>query len=89
MLGKHKINETQLRTLADMFSKKLPDNDIANARDLIAHGEYGEALDLLCTQVYEYEVPVSSEAYKLIEECGTRMQMEESSWTYLRKLVTP
>jgi hypothetical protein len=72
-----------------MFSERLPDNNTADARDLIAHGEYGEALDLLCTQVYEYGVPVSSEAYKLIEECGKRMEMEESSWSYLRELLTP
>jgi hypothetical protein len=87
MFRQHKINEAQLSTLADMLSGRLPDNNIADARELIAHGEYGVALDLLCTQVYEYEIPVSSEAYKLIEACGTRMQMEESSWSYLRELL--
>jgi hypothetical protein len=89
MFGKHKINETQLSTLVDMFSGKLPHDNIADARDLIAHGEYGEALDLLCTQVSENEVPVSAEAFKLIEECGKRMEMEESSWSELRELLTP
>ncbi len=89
MSGQGEVNETQLRALVDIFSERLPENNTADARELIAHGEYGEALELLCTQVYEYEVPVTSETYKIIEACGKRMQMEESSWTLLRELLAP
>ena len=34
----------------------LPAQDIAAAQDLLEHGEWGEAFDLVCTQVYEYEI---------------------------------
>ena len=86
MFGRKNPNEKQLRSLVEVFSGALPEANIADATELILHGEYGEALELICTQVYEYEVPVSADAYKVIEECGKRMQMDESSWSFLKKL---
>jgi hypothetical protein len=72
-----------------MFSQALPGENVADAKELITHGEYGEALELICTQIFEYGVPVPSVAYKIIEECGKRMQMDDASWSFLEELRIP
>ena len=88
IFGSKNREADKLRTLLKMFADSLPEANLADAEELIAHGEFGEALDLICTQVYEYEIPVSADAYRAIQESGRRMQMEESSWSYLKELCT-
>lgn len=89
MLGRKNRNEADLGALVNLFTESLPAENIADARDLIDHGEYGVALELVCTQLYEYDVPVPTETYRLIEQCGRIMQMNEASWAFLEELRTP
>ena len=76
-----------IRQLMADFASKLPSENITDAQDLIEHGEWGEAFDLLCTQVYEYELAVSQEQYALIDQTGGLMGLESTGWDYLRELV--
>ncbi len=87
MFGRrNRILAAELRAIVAAFSEKLPPGDVGAAEDLISHGEYGVALELICTQVHEYELPVAKETFRAIEQCGRRMQMDESSWNFLRDL---
>ncbi len=68
-------------------STVLPRENISDAHDLLEHGEWGESLDLICTQLYEYEVPLSRHQYELIDRTGRMMKIEPSNWDYLKELV--
>ena len=88
MFGRRrKILTKELQAVVAAFSEHLPQATLDSAEDLIRHGEYGEALDLICTQVYEYEVPVTAETYSEIERCGQRMDMDDASWGFLQELL--
>jgi hypothetical protein len=85
-LGGKDDRTVRLRALLGMFKDSLPEENQKDAEDLISHGEFGEALDLIVTQVYEYELPVSEQAYALVEELGRGMEIDPSSWSFLREL---
>ena len=84
---RNKTLATELRAIVTAFSEHLPQANIGAAEDLISHGEYGVALELICTEVYEYDVPVTADTFRTIEQCGQRMQLDESSWSFLRELL--
>lgn len=88
MFGRRRrILTKELQAVVAAFSERLPQATLDSADDLIRHGEYGEALEIICTQVYEYEVPVTAKTYSEIERCGQRMEMDEASWSFLRELL--
>ena len=84
---REKIIAQQLRAVLAAFSETLPQADLDFAEDLIHHGEFGEALDTICTQVYEHEIPVTIDTYRVIEDCGRRMEMSASCWRPLTELL--
>jgi hypothetical protein len=62
----------------------VPAADLAEATDLTKHGEPGVALELLCTQLDEYDVPVPPALLAGLRELGTAMRIDESYWTRLK-----
>tara|TARA_R110002096_G_scaffold433381_2_gene652025 strand:- start:76571 stop:76840 length:270 start_codon:yes stop_codon:yes gene_type:complete len=76
-----------LKQVLREVSTVLPTENISDSHDLLDHGEWGESLDLLCTQLYEYEVPLSKDLYQLIDTTGRMMKMEPSGWDYLGELI--
>jgi hypothetical protein len=75
------------RLLVEWFASELRPENIQDAGELLDHGEWGEAFDLICTQVYEYEVPVSREQYTVIEQTGRMLGMDSADWDYLKELI--
>ncbi len=84
---REKIIAKQLRAVLAAFSETLPQANLDFAEDLIHHGEFGEALDTICTQVYEHDIPVAIGTYRTIEDCGQRMEMSASCWLPLKELL--
>lgn len=67
----------------------LPKENVQDAADLLEHDEWGEALSLICTQLYEYDLPISAATYEKIELLGRQMGMASKEWTMLKTLVQP
>lgn len=55
--------------------------------ELAYHNEWGLALDTLCFQIDEHDISITNEDYKEIVSLGNIMNMEESIWTELKRLI--
>lgn len=75
--------KVDLEKLAEKLAGLLSVNDIKNFRELIEHAEYGVALELICTQLCEYEITVSNEVLNLVKKIGLAMSLPEETWTCL------
>lgn len=78
---------TQLTQLLNEVKKKLPPDEIKNIAGFIEHNEFGLAYETLCTQLYEYNMQISSEFYEKVSLCGKSMKIEPSTWLPLKELV--
>lgn len=63
--------------------EKLPSDNISDARELLDHNEWGEALSLIYTQLYEYDVKVSRTTFDQIELAGKKMRLDSKGWEIL------
>lgn len=81
--------ENTIRQLINDVGFTLPPQNVADANDLLDHREWGEALDLICTQLFEYDVKVTSGVYYRIKSVGEIMKMPQATWEILKELVRP
>jgi hypothetical protein len=51
----------------------LPTADVESVRVLIAAGEFGIALETLCTQIYEFDVELNIGDRERLEELGRKL----------------
>ena len=75
-----------LLEVLDLLKGKLPKEDKMQAREEIAAGEYGLAFEIICQQLFEYEVRISMADYQRLEAMGRRMELSEDAWVMLRSL---
>ncbi len=73
--------------LIEQFATNLPSRNIVDARELLEHDEWGEAFDLICTQLDEYDLSVSQEQFDLIDQTGRMMEINPSEWKHLRESI--
>lgn len=73
--------------IIDAVDGKLPVANIADARELLDHNEWGEALLLICTQLGEYEVPVSRDVLGQIVRAGEKIGYDKEVWEGLEVLA--
>jgi hypothetical protein len=66
----------------------LPTTDLNNAHDFLLNREYGLCLDTVTTQLYEHEITIDDNYYKLIVTIAKKMDMEEGSYQYLEELIS-
>jgi len=69
-----------LRDIIDSVSTRLPRENTDCARELVDHGEWGEALSLICTQLFEYDIPVPASVLENINAVGSAMRMDSKEW---------
>jgi hypothetical protein len=62
---------------------RLPKADTQNVWELIDAGEPGVALENLCTQLYEFDVPVPQAVLERITAAGEAMHLAPDLWTDL------
>lgn len=75
--------ERRLHRVADALAGDLPNEDISNFRSLVDAGEPGVALENLCSQIFEYDVTITSAVYNEIIALGRAMKLDESWWSIL------
>lgn len=66
----------KMKNLLSLLYKKLPEEDCENAMDLINYDEYGIALELICTQLYEREISITNDAKKIIIDLIIDMELD-------------
>ncbi len=60
---------------------------IADARDLIEHGEEGVAFENICQNIYEWDIPLSRSDYDRLRKLGRHYGFDDSKWSFLEKVV--
>ena len=85
----------ELKKLLDDFAalpienhRQQTDAVIEDARDLIEHGEEGVAFESICQNIYEWNIPLSRANYERLERLGRHYGFENSTWSFLEKVVT-
>ena len=79
-------NEIKVLEVIELFRGRLSDEWLDEYRSLAEHGEWGVALENLCTQLYEFDVFPTADEYAAICEIGSQMGMTESAWVFLEKV---
>ncbi|SDT07101.1 MafI family immunity protein [Microlunatus soli] len=70
--------ERRIGALAGQFRGQLPLRDQQKVEDELRYGEYGLALDLLCTQLYEWDIHVGRDAVVEMRILADAMQIDVS-----------
>ena len=77
-----------LQTLIDQSETKgLSSSDVNAAKEYLQHHEFGLSLDTIVTQMYEYNVQIDQEFYLQIEQIANMMNIPESEYSYIKKLI--
>jgi hypothetical protein len=83
------IHDILLKLLNDyeekFISLKIPDF-IKNEMINMEHGEYGVVLENLCVQLYEYDIKVADDDFKLIKEVAEIIGINKDAYDFLRPL---
>ncbi|AZG14879.1 MafI family immunity protein [Cupriavidus pauculus] len=64
----------------DEVASSFPDDTAKNVQELLSHGEPGVALEILCTQLAEYEIEVAPDSKSRLRLAAELLGM---SWTAL------
>ena len=84
----------RLHELIEQICERFPPNETAEmkigeeVKELISVGEPGIALENLCTQLYEYDVPLRREEVNLLATLGSEMHLDPKYWHRLEALIT-
>lgn len=79
--------ELQLHLLLNEVKSELPPNETILIAEFIDHNEYGLAYETLCTQIYEYDIHISSEFFGKVFSLGKLLEIEPFIWMPLKELV--
>ena len=65
----------------------LEQRDIINSKELLENREYGLALDIVVTQLYEYDIEINLQLYLLVAKIAEQMNITEDKYSFLNKLI--
>lgn len=80
--------KTRVQKLLNEVKDKLLESDISHLETCITAGEWQIAYEDLCTQVYEYSIPLSQKTYDEFEETGRFMNVKNDYWNCLKSLIS-
>ena len=80
--------EHNIGNLIEQLADILTAQDLMFARELLDAHEYGEALYVIVTQLYEYDSSISMSQYRQINTIGTEMGITPDQWNMLLNQVT-
>jgi hypothetical protein len=87
--NKHWISLGQ--ELAELVAKAkalgLPDHDVANINDMLEYAEYGEALSILATQLYEHTIFLDADYYQLLQSVAEKLKLPEQEYRFAKELI--
>ena len=70
--------------LTAAFAGSLPARDVREVEDLIRAGEPVVAFETLCTQLFEYDVPVDAVSQQRFASLGRMMRVDPNYWQDLK-----
>jgi len=79
--------EKELISLIKKFKARLSKDDYKNAIEFAEHREWGVSYELLCEQLYEFEVDIEVDEYSEIKVLGKKMDIDEMYWNNLKQLI--
>lgn len=65
----------------------LPQGDIDIAKEFLDSNEQGLCLDHIAVQLYEYNLPITSDFYELIGIASDAMGLKKDTYAYLKELI--
>ena len=65
----------------------IPEVEKVDIIEFASHNEWGLALDTLCFQLDEHDILITKEDYQEIARLGNSMDMQESIWIGLKRLI--
>ena len=77
--------EKALYLTSDVLNQSL----VADISFYIHSREWGLAFDIMCENLYEYELPISQQTYKLLEDIGLSLHFEKDYWEMLKPQIDP
>jgi|GEM_PF-3486776 len=63
----------------DVVGKSFPDKTIENVRNLVEHQEAGLALEVLCSEIFEYEIELSEKSRDKLKFAAQLMGINSTS----------
>ncbi len=75
--------ELKLLSIIDLFEKELPPNRFQCTRELAAAGEYGVALENLCSQLDDQGVAVTADVRRRLAALGGVLGIDPKHWERL------
>lgn len=79
--------ENRILSLADESKEFLLPQDLENIRNDIEYNEFGIAFETFCTQLFEYEAPISLAIYTKIDNIGRDIGLNQKTWNVLKPLI--
>ena len=70
-----------------LTSNGLMQSRIECISSCIHAGEWVEAFEILCSNLYEYELPISEQAYQLLKEIGLTIKTKKDYWEVLQPQI--
>ena len=87
MLFKKSIR-TELKELIEMLkTTDFREADIKAMEEFVFSGEEHLAIDQAITQLYEFDITISSAVFNKIEEIAKRLKIKKSGYEILKKLI--
>ncbi len=83
----NKLNSTLARLIEISKILGLNEGDLNNAREYLIYNEYGLCFDTLITQLYEFDIEINTEFYKLIVQIGELLALDEDSYSFMKELI--
>lgn len=77
--------ESGIREVVRDLPVGLPQTDVDRVVDLNNAGEPGVALEILCTQLYEYDITVPTSVFARIANLAEMMNLNPDVWADLRR----
>jgi hypothetical protein len=80
--------EKKLRRLIEMASiLGIGTEDRRNAYQFLIHHEWGECLDTVLTQLYEYSIPIDHDFLTLARELQADMKIDRTEYSFVDELL--
>lgn len=73
--------------LIDSIKTILPHSDVENAVEMVEYNEFGVGFEIICQQLFENDVKITSDIYEKISDIGQKMEISDESWIFLSDLV--
>lgn len=79
--------KSQLREFGNQFTGRIEKSIIENALNYIDYNESSLGFEILCEQLYEYDVLITIEEYETIKLLNKKLHISEDIVNSLKELI--